>query len=425
MKKIVASVGLVALGASGLQAVSPPGEAGRPWSLSATLRGFYDDNLNTTPSDKVQAWGVEVSPALVISYPWEQTTLDFAYIYSFKDYDHRPAGNTANYDQTHTLSASLLHSFNERSQLSVKDSFVIGQEPDILRAGNTFDTFQRISGDNQRNYGAINYDGRFSRQLGYEIGYANTYYNYDNQGPIIDPFGNVTPSYSGLLDRLEHVIHLDARWQVKPQTVAVVGYQFREMDYTGDEIIGLDDSGNFMMSDVRNSRSHYGYVGVDHVFRPDLSGSLRAGARYSDYFNNPFDQNGVSPYALASMKYTYAPQSSFEAGITYDQTATDLFSAAPGSITVDAQTFSLYGALNHRITRKLFGSINGQYQNTTYNGGQLNNQTDQFFLVGLNLTYRFNPHFSTEIGYNYDNLNSAVSQSFDRNRVYLGLTATY
>ena len=38
-----------------------------------------------------------------------------------------------------TLSASGI-------SISVKDSFVIGQEPDLLRAGNTFTTFQRYFG---------------------------------------------------------------------------------------------------------------------------------------------------------------------------------------------------------------------------------------------------------------------------------------
>ena len=47
MKKIIASAGLVAVSAAGLQAAAPglsPMEAAKPWSISATLRGFYDDN---------------------------------------------------------------------------------------------------------------------------------------------------------------------------------------------------------------------------------------------------------------------------------------------------------------------------------------------------------------------------------------------
>ena len=69
MKKIVASVGLVALGASGLYSAPIPGlteEGGKNWSVAATLRGFYDDNINTAPSgpDKQDTFGIEINPSV-------------------------------------------------------------------------------------------------------------------------------------------------------------------------------------------------------------------------------------------------------------------------------------------------------------------------------------------------------------------------
>ena len=162
MKKFVVSVGLVALGATGAQAGPAPspldGEGSRPWSVSMRLRGFYDDNINGLPDNVAPAnghrdtFGFEVAPRLVVSWPLEQTTIGFSYDYGLKYYQNRPSGNTENYDQTHTFMASLDHTFNERYQLSLKDSFVIGQEPDKLRAGNTFDSFQRIPGNNIRNH---------------------------------------------------------------------------------------------------------------------------------------------------------------------------------------------------------------------------------------------------------------------------------
>ncbi len=89
MKKIVASVSLVAVSASGLQAGVLPGmtaESGKPWSVSATLRGFYDDNINTT-AQKQGSFGYEISPALMFSFPMEQTTVSFGAIYSAKYYE--------------------------------------------------------------------------------------------------------------------------------------------------------------------------------------------------------------------------------------------------------------------------------------------------------------------------------------------------
>jgi len=48
MNKLIVSASLVTLGATGLQAAYAPGlspmETSKPWSVAATVRGFYDDN---------------------------------------------------------------------------------------------------------------------------------------------------------------------------------------------------------------------------------------------------------------------------------------------------------------------------------------------------------------------------------------------
>src|SRR5258708_2342632 len=99
MKKIVASVGLFAVGASGMDAASAASltaEPSKPWSVQATLRGFYDDNVSTVPngSSKVRSFGFEVSPAFYLNWPLEQTSLSLGYLYSFRYYDKKPLGNS-------------------------------------------------------------------------------------------------------------------------------------------------------------------------------------------------------------------------------------------------------------------------------------------------------------------------------------------
>src|SRR5204863_6321229 len=107
MKKIVASVGLVALGTSGLQADPIAGtsiDTAKNWSVSATLRGFYDDNINTVHDNETSAFGFEVNPALRYMLRWqEQSFISASYQYAFKYYDHKPFGNSEKYDQTHTF----------------------------------------------------------------------------------------------------------------------------------------------------------------------------------------------------------------------------------------------------------------------------------------------------------------------------------
>src|SRR5438132_14298428 len=136
MKKLVASVGLVALGSSGLQA-APPGalsaDTAKNWSVSATLRGFYDDNVNTFHSNPRDTFGFEVNPAVNYVVRWqEQSYLLASYQYAFKYYDRKPVGNVDHYDQTHTFEFALSHAFSPRYQIALQDSFLIGQEPDLL-----------------------------------------------------------------------------------------------------------------------------------------------------------------------------------------------------------------------------------------------------------------------------------------------------
>ena len=440
MKRIVASVGLVAVGASGLQAELLPAmttESGKPWTVGATLRGFYDDNVNTVPDNfnggpgfHRSTTGFEVSPFLRFSFPMEQTTISFGYVYSLKYYDNSPLGNTEHYDQTHQFDAALTHAFSERYQLSVKDSLVIGQEPDLLRAGNTFDSFQRISGDNLRNYGSITFSAQITPELGTEVGYANTYYSYADNQVGVDNFGHViSPSLSGLLDELDNVAHVDLRYLLQPQTTGIVGYQFREMDYIANQPIGFDAFRNQVVrSDERNARMNYLYLGLDHNFRPDLTGSVRVGGQYVQYYNNPASQDEVSPYAMLNLKYTYLPESYLQAGFVYDYTPASLFSVSPanGDLTLNAQSATLFASITHRITPKLYGNLLAQYQNSTYYGGTFDGQADNYYLIGLSLQYRFTPNFSAEVGYNYDNVNSDIAnRAYDRNRIYVGVTGSY
>ena len=433
MKKIVASVGLLAVGASGVHAASITAltvEGAKPWSVAATLRGFYDDNINTAPNGdfKKSSFGFEVSPSLGLNWSAEQTTMSLNYVYDFRYYDRKPSGNADHYDQTHTFNALLNHNFSERYVLAVSDSFVIGQEPDLLRAQNTFTDFQRVPGDNIRNYGQIKFNAQLSRLFGLELGYQNSFFKYADDAQT-DSHGNIVFSRAGLLDRIEHYVHIDGRWTVQPETTAILGYRYGQVDYTANQIIGFDEDDNTIayFSDARNQRSHYGYVGVDHVFRPDLKGSVRVGGLYTEHYNEPGgDRTDIGPSAQASLQYTYLPESYLEVGLTHDRNATDVFSAQSGNLTTDAESTAVYGTINHRIMPRLYGSVTGQFQNSELSGGSVNNDTERYYLVGLNVEYRFNPHMSAHVGYNYDKLDSDVGgRSFDRNRVYIGVTASY
>src|SRR6266404_3810687 len=312
MKKIVASVGLAAIGASAIETASAQAlvapDASKPWSVSLTLRGFYDDNVSTLPNDfKIPAgshrdtFGFEVNPSAALVWSVEQTTVNLGVLYSLKYYDHRPINSTDDTDQSFAFNAGLTHSFSEQTQLKVSDSFVIGQEPDTLRAGSTFSTFQRVSGDNIRNYGSIGLEAQLTPQFGIGAGYDNAFYDYKDRGAIVPFIGQVQPSLAGTLNRIENRAHVEGFWRIQPETKVLLGYQFTDFDYTGDELIGGTSIGplgvfNPYFSRDRNSREHTVYVGAEHTFLPELTGAVRVGGSYTEYYNAPGAEHQYTPY---------------------------------------------------------------------------------------------------------------------------------
>jgi hypothetical protein len=399
MNKIVA-FGIAALSASSIEVVlaqplsSPPS---KPWSVSATLRGFYDDNVNTAGSSaaKTDTFGVEISPALGLNWMNDATTVSLGYRYALKYYDDKPAGSEDSTDQTHTFDAKLEHVINERFRITASDAFVIGQEPDALRVG-SFSTVQRIDGDNLRNYARVILNAAITPIIATELGYANEYYNYDD------------PVNSAQLDRVEHRIHTEGHFQVLPQTRGIIGYQYGQIDYTYNSV-----------SEMNNSRSHYVYLGASQNFRPDLNGSLRAGVQTIDFYNDPTADDHASPYVQAAANYTYAPESYVQAGFTQSRRPTQ-------EVANDADTSVLFGSIHHRIIPRLYGSVIGTFQHSVFNGGLNDGESEQYFQLGLNLMYRLNAFLSAEVGYNYDKVNSDIAnRGYDRNRVYMGVTASY
>jgi hypothetical protein len=427
MKRICASIGLAAIGVASIQSAHGQSvDPSRSWGASVALRGFYDDNVNST-ANGLESFGFEVSPALSFVLPLEQTYIAGSYAYDYKWYDEVINGSSGHDDQTHTFAAQLRHSFTERLVMSVQDSFVIGQEPDMLRVENSaLGTFQRIPGDNMRNYGSVVFSAQLTRPFGIEVGYANALYNYADDSD----FGE-----SARMDRIEHVAHIDGRWTIQRDTVGIVGYQFSLVDYTADLPVGyaLFSSPPYVRtldSSSRNSLSHYAYVGLEHTFRPDLMGNIKGGARYSDYYNAPSQDTTLSPYFQGSLRWTYAKESFLNVGVSYDLSSTDQYSysVSDQSITVGANSFVVYASLTHRILPNLFGSLAGNYQNSAFVGGTYDQKSQDYYSFGVNLEYRFNRHVSANVGYGYDQLHSdpgVAQESFERNRVYVGATVTY
>jgi hypothetical protein len=435
MKKFFISLGLAAAGTASLQAAYAPDadamQSTKIWSVSGTLRGFYDDNYSTSANGQKQgSAGYEVSPSVGFDVPLQQTEIGLRYTYGLYYYQERRNQGNDPYDQTHQVDLWVDHAFTERWQIKVADTLAIGQEPGLLNPGGGPNPQPlRVEGNNIANNGNIVLNTDWTRLFSTVLTYNNGYYDYENDGTT-EANLNQGASQSAILNRIDQFVALDLQWHVAPETIFLVGYQFEWVDYTGNQPIAQVPNtapAKFYFSDSRNNTSDFGYVGLQRNFLPNLNASAKVGAQYTDNYGDS-SPSTVTPYVVASASYTYSPGSYLQLGVTHEQNATDV--VAPnvnnGRITQSQESTVVSTSVNQQITPKLLGTVIGTFQYSTYNQGAFENEADEDYGLGLNLSYAFNQHFSTEVGYNFDDLQSNVpGRAYSRNRVYLGVTAAY
>lgn len=421
MKKFIVSMGLAAAGTASLQAAYTPdmSDTSKMWTVSASLRSFYDDNYTTVSNgpNKKGSFGIQVSPQFKLDVPLQTTELGMRYIYGLSYYEERDHLGQSPYDQTHQLDLWADHAFNERWHARAQDSFVSAQDPGLLNPTGTAGIPTRVQGNNIVNTAKVSVTTDWTDLFSTVLGYKNSFYDYRNKGGTA-----ANPSLAGLLNRDENLVSLDFQWHVTPTTTGFVGYQYGQVVYNGGEPIAVGYT-----SSSRDTRSHYGYVGVQHSFLDNLKGTLDVGAQYTEDYNDSKAPTQVNPYANASLVYTYAAGSYAEIGLTHTRNATDIAAVTSGgSLTLDQESTLVYGSVNHKLTSKLVANGTASFQDSAYNGGAYNGKSDDYYTLGLSLTYDFTRNFSAQAGYNFDDYVSNVpGQAYTRNRVFLGVTATY
>lgn len=434
MNKILASTGLVALSAASLQAAAPgygSPDSAKPWSLTTALRGFYDSN-STTSQDEEESFGVGLE--LGAGYNWtnDQSFLGFDYTYGLKWYEARESGST---DQSHKFGVKFDHAFSERSSLSVKDTLTYSNQPRVDDGGAPQEQVLRTERNNLRNRANVDFTAQLTPLLGVGVGYQNSFHDYDQDAgdvhdPLLNPNGVNSPSYSQLLDRMEHLFIFDTRWQLLPETVFIAGYTLGLTGYDDSDAYFVADpalGATLVSPDWRDKTSHFAYVGADYNASSRVNATVKLGVEISDYTDLPtgsgFDDNITSPYADASVSYLYNPGSYLLFGYRHIRNATDLQ-------IQDAESDVVYLSVTHRVTPKL--SANGllQFQFSQFEdypvAGAFGEIDDTYITAGVSLSYMINEMLSTEFGYNYDNSDSDIAtRDYDRHMVYTGIRATF
>jgi hypothetical protein len=427
MKKLLVCVGLAAIGTSSLRAQFNPGltadEMQKAWSVAATLRGFYDDNYLTVPNGegKRHSYGVEVAPQASFNHSVDQTTFNANAVYDLKYFTDRKIT-----EEAVTFNANMNHTFTEAYAMNASETFIYSQEPQV---DGLVSTPLRTSQNNIYNDATLGGTAELSKTLSLKASYQNNLYAYEQlQGDVPGP-ARTTPSFSALLDRIDQLGSLEADWKATDDLDALLGYQYENVDYTSPEAIiyGATPAAD-INSKSRNNDSHFVFVGADYQFNSQLTASLRAGGQYIEYDNAPTHVNDTSPYVDASLNWQYMKDSSLLVGVKHQHNATDVIGSvnAQGNPVLDTEATAAYVNLTQTIAGALTAGVLGQWQHSEFNGGNVDGESENFYIFGLNLAYRFNPYFSAETGYNWNKLISDVNgRDYTRNEVYIGVKGEY
>jgi hypothetical protein len=427
MKRVVAAVGVCAVGATGLQGQNVAGltreEARKSWSVTALLRPFYDDNsLNQTEGNEEAGFGVEFSPGVSVNLPLERTLFAASYRLTLNYYEARPENNL---DQDHEFIARLNHKFSQRYEVDLKDTFVYSDAPEVLDRDTAQTTVNRRQDSTGfRNNAVLDFSARLTPTIGTTLGYKNNLRDYLETG---------VGSLSALLDQVEHLFHIDGQWFAAKNTMMFVGYQIGLADYTSSDLIGtyvtIDQAtGSIVVNEVpastRNNLSHYLYVGGRREFTRLLQGAASVGLQYVDFYNA--DETSLSPYVDLTATYAYLPGSYARLGLTIQRNSTDSGLATDGSLTLDQESASVYAGVTHRITPRIHGALLGRYQHSVYNGGEFDGESDNYFTFDMNFNYKIRENLYADTGYLWTRaVSSRPDSGYTRNRVYIGLRAVF
>jgi len=425
MKRVVASAGVFAVGMSGLQGANvtglTPQEQSKWWIVSGSLRGFYDDNSLNQPDAVAQSGtGFEIHPGISVNLPGERTLFSASYDLTLNYYEGRPSEKI---DQHHLFDTLLNHRFSERYDVNAQNSFVYSDEPAVLDGSRgAVDTVVR-RGDASafRNSALIDFSGRMTPVIGFVTGYRNNFRDYTQAG---------LASYSALFDSVEHQFHLDAQWYRSETTIYFTGYQFGLLDYTSSDPIGFGLIPGLSRPQLgtifprsKNNRSHYFYLGLRREFSRQLSTTARVGAQFTDYYNA--NESSWSPYVDLKADYTYLPGSTLQVGVNVQRGAADT-GVVGGELTLDTLAAVFYASLNHRFSSRFSGAVSLNYQNNTYNGGGFDGESNSYFTIDSRVDFKLREYLFAELGYTWSLYASTIpGVDFTRNRVYLGIRATY
>lgn len=379
------------------------------WTAGANL--IWDDNVNPT------AIGVGANESLLSVNPFvglsfvninPQTTWDvYARLGLIYYFDQPAAAGSDNLFTQSRVGVNWTHRVSERLRFSSRNFASYEIEPDYA---NGFATTRQLGEyfhwqtDNSVGY---RWTERFATYSGFNL------MGVDYDDAVLNQ------------DRFIWTVYNQFRYQLSERTVLTADYRYSQ------------GSGDDLASDFSD---HFLLGGLEHRFSPNTILIARAGAQFrqSDAINGA---DNTSPYVEGTLRTQINSQFSIRGFARYSIEGFDTVRNVGAGIYEfdDRQTFRLGAAADYAVSPmfNVFGGVD--YIPATFDDGRVLNQTvpaslpataggldEDVINAYVGLSIKFNDNLFGTLSYNYtDSTSDFVGQSFDRNRVSVGVRAEF
>ncbi len=366
-----------------------------PWLFSVRSGGVFTDNRDGLESGKESNLDIFIEPRADYRLRnGDRTMLDLAILPMLKWHSNpRTSAEGGAQNDTElfgTAALELMHQLSPRVTLSLGDSITYNDDPQIDNGGaNVRSSYSHIW---NTAHGGVDADLSETLATGVKAAYALKRYT---ESVVAE-------------DEDEDILTGEAYLKYKMGS----GYNLLGL-------VGASDFKNNSTTQKRGSQVISAGVGVDKVFNPDYIGKLRAGYQHGEYDNADLDAIDT-PSGSAELTLRAASATRFRIGANYG-----LY--APYVRPYSIQTLTAFtGAIDHDILPgRLTLTLDAQYGSGDYKeeGATLPGGNDDMMMAGISAIYRINRIWSLSGGYDYENWDSDVRESFSRNTFLFSVKA--
>jgi hypothetical protein len=400
----------------GSNATTPPAAMALPvttdvttrkfYTLTASLREIYDDNVNTSNSNPQASFETVLSPSVLVDFPTTDGDFSARYTMTLTYYTVGPNNGVNNNSTdkngpetqfTQEFIAQYTHNFSDRFNLNLSDGFRDFTQPSLDQStGTNYENGPYIS-----NVFSGSLSAQWTPLIGTTSSYSNSVVRYDNS------------TVAQFQDSVENTGTQVISYAIRPKVSLDVGVIVDDISYTDAQ---------------RGYTTYTGFGGASWQVLPSLSLSGRGGATYIEPV---VGTSSISPYGALTIAWTIGARSTLTFDYAHEITPSD-------QIGANGQTSDRFSSnVTYEITPRLSSHLSANYthgdvSNTLATAGGGNGQQQDVYYVDTGLAYHYNSYLDLDTGVtlsgvsNEDSSNTnSNSQNYTRDQLYLGVRGTY